>query len=1091
MRVHTGPFHPDLESRLAARLLEQTASLLARDDGRALPSIAVVVPGKALRHHLVRVLARDHGLALLGLRVLTFHRLALEILRDGHPGARRIAPDLVRTEWVRREVATEEYPDPFRVAARTPGGVNVLLHSLMELEEGVLPVIGRGGHRDRTVREGHLPEGSSPAMPSLERLLEGHRSVFVPDRAGVTLAGFARRAIDHAPDSRFLSHLDAVHYYGAYDLTGVQSALLETVAGTAGEIDVYLPLVSSAPACAFARARAERDVFPLADDVEPAAGSGGPRDGALPRRVLDTLFEDLPPEHPEEAPDLAVVHAPGPEAELEEAAFRVRSWIDEGIPPHRIGIVARTLEPYLIPLPRALRALSIPFTFDDPSVPGPAVLVHRLLVRCLREDLAARPVLDLARSRASRAAELAGEGETETPGEEEPAPSWEVLVRRLGISLGWESWREIERRKPRGWEGLHAWVSAIHRCARSIARASSWKAAHAAFLRGRNTLLDREALDACEDRDTLATLLDGVGRGAWGTPGANARDDPRPVLDPSDYLEVLWRALSAAGAPSEADPRRALDLDREAVRVLDVMTCRGLSFDALYLVGLNEGMFPRAVREDPFLRDADRRRLNGAGAFRLGLSADGYDEERFLFWLLLGSARRRIVLSWQRSDLQGQPLLPSWYLDEVLRRARPGEDVHRVPLAVLERRTAGPGAGADRAASGPGAWTVLEGLAGNRPEPPAQPGSLYGTSSRLRTLEVREELDARGDGRGERDGHVGRPEDYWTGLLDRGVSPTALEQFARCPFQLLAERILRLEPLEEVDALAMPDPPTLGSVLHDLLQHALERLGREGPPEGDALREALAGWIDERMPRAFAAAASERPPLHPLQQDLAGRQLRALALAYLDAEIPRMDEAGAGTALFETTLGAALPVRLERVRGRPPRVHGRVDRLDLREADGEVELEVVDYKFVSTREARAEYRRPDQAAVRGTGLQLPLYVLLAEAWLAETGRSGRCKRASFHCLGSGLEEGLERYALEGDAWSGPLAEPMREALDLFLSEIQRGNFPIVPDTGPYGHCSRCAYPTLCRKNHGATRYRRRADPLVHEMENLKRRKVPK
>ena len=46
------------------------------------------------------------------------------------------------------------------------------------------------------------------------------------------------------------------------------------------------------------------------------------------------------------------------------------------------------------------------------------------------------------------------------------------------------------------------------------------------------------------------------------------------------------------------------------VKVLDAMSARGIPFRALFILGLNEKVFPRAISEEPFMRDHVRRRLS-------------------------------------------------------------------------------------------------------------------------------------------------------------------------------------------------------------------------------------------------------------------------------------------------------------------------------------------------------------------------------------------------------------------------------------------------------------------------------------------------
>src|SRR5262249_47490823 len=116
--------------------------------------------------------------------------------------------------------------------------------------------------------------------------------------------------------------------------------------------------------------------------------------------------------------------------------------------------------------------------------------------------------------------------------------------------------------------------------------------------------------------------------------------------------------------------RVALSNDNSAgVQVMDVMTARGLAFDAVFLVGLNEKLFPRLIREDPFLSDAARSGLAQALGCRLGRKMDGYQEERLLFDLAVQSARKHLHLSCQRSDEEGKALVVSLYLHDFLKQS--------------------------------------------------------------------------------------------------------------------------------------------------------------------------------------------------------------------------------------------------------------------------------------------------------------------------------------------------------------------------------------------------------------------------------------
>src|SRR5947208_7221799 len=73
------------------------------------------------------------------------------------------------------------------------------------------------------------------------------------------------------------------------------------------------------------------------------------------------------------------------------------------------------------------------------------------------------------------------------------------------------------------------------------------------------------------------------------------------------------------------------------------------------------------------------------------------------------------------------------------------------------------------------------------------------------------------------DGVVGVARSHWRMLERQGVSPTALERYAQCPFKYFAEKVLRLETLETPDSALVPNALARGILRHDILRPIYER----------------------------------------------------------------------------------------------------------------------------------------------------------------------------------------------------------------------------------------------------------------------------
>jgi RecB family exonuclease len=122
------------------------------------------------------------------------------------------------------------------------------------------------------------------------------------------------------------------------------------------------------------------------------------------------------------------------------------------------------------------------------------------------------------------------------------------------------------------------------------------------------------------------------------------------------------------------------------VRAMSVTDARGLDFDWVFIIGLNDGVFPAYRSEDSLIPDEAIRRLNAplreALRRRLGSFApdapgpilrthhDRNAQEAFLFFLAMSMPARAVVLSYSVEDGSGDMLQVSPFIREVSRILR-------------------------------------------------------------------------------------------------------------------------------------------------------------------------------------------------------------------------------------------------------------------------------------------------------------------------------------------------------------------------------------------------------------------------------------
>jgi ATP-dependent helicase/nuclease subunit B len=117
-----------------------------------------------------------------------------------------------------------------------------------------------------------------------------------------------------------------------------------------------------------------------------------------------------------------------------------------------------------------------------------------------------------------------------------------------------------------------------------------------------------------------------------------------------DVLPALERTTVRGASPGE--PGR--------VAVVDLLRARTRRFEAVFLMGLEEGSLPRRGPVSPFLDDDERRRL-GARLER----PDQVSRDRYLFYTACVRATRRLYLVREAAGDEGSPREPSPFWEEV------------------------------------------------------------------------------------------------------------------------------------------------------------------------------------------------------------------------------------------------------------------------------------------------------------------------------------------------------------------------------------------------------------------------------------------
>ncbi|MFV0524306.1 MAG: PD-(D/E)XK nuclease family protein [Acidimicrobiales bacterium] len=808
-------------------------------------------------------------------------------------------------------------------------------------------------------------------------------------------------------------------------------ALAGTPAGTWGPIVVLLPEVSTPATGRVLAALAARDDTTVVVGITGVAGIDEAHTARLARWGIRVPAGPPPDRRP-----ARLVEVADPGDEVGAAVAVLSDHAAAGVPWHRLAVCHTGLEGMAARIIDRLDEAGLPW-----SGPGHRPLAASAAGRFLRQ------LLGLVRSGLDRSAvvDLLAAGPVVHDGGLVPAYRWDRLSRHAGVVTAdqWEPrlaalCRHVTPDERPEIEALSAFITWLRIRLRPPAPGSPWRDwGHWAG----GVLAD--VLAPVDQAGPVGNDPGGPAVPAWPDAEVEARSRVDEVL--AD-LAPLDRLLPAPDLPTVIDVIIG-ELERivmpgnllgTGILVAPIAEAAGLDHDHVVVVGLAEGIYPRARREDPLLPGPVRERSGGL------LPVEPVTEAvdlRAVAAALAGSASPPLV-TLARGDLRTSH-----------RRSLP-----RSVAALVE----------------PSAVTVLAShhqLVGE-----------YGRPATLADLELRHlvahtglgqplashplaatdpVLAAAVAGAGDRrasnrfNRHVGRVPGG-VDLTDRLLSATALEDYATCPRRYLFGRVLRLRDDERPERIHQITARDRGSLMHSVLEQFLgEQIGADaapGPDEpwGGDQRRRLGGVLDEQLELfRLAGLTGGRVNTAVLERRLAVELERFL---HRDEELRRSRRAT--PAAVELGFGFEDdPGLIELPDGRTVRMRGRVDRVDTTEDGGVL---VIDYKGGSG----TEFSGLDADPLRGgRRLQLPLYARVVADRLHRTG-----PRTAVYWLTA--TDQIRPVELDG------LDPELDSVVGSVLDGITTGLFPGVPGDAigwprlSYDHCRWCDFDRICPADRG-------------------------
>ena len=525
-------------------------------------------------------------------------------------------------------------------------------------------------------------------------------------------------------------------------------------------------------------------------------------------------------------------------------------------------------------------------------------------------------------------------------------------------------------------------------------------------------------------------------------------------------------------------PRGALGPTGIGVFVSNFAGAVGMTFDAVWLVGMIEGSVPPAVRPDPLLPESGWLAAGGSSRSLERVAAERFD------YLSALSASACSTLSFPVADggSQRQAYPSRWFLEQASRLE--GRRIYAGDLPSLENRPwltvdqSGQQAlsrAADSALADLHDYNLHRLLQWRQQNqrlwqhPFAKIGSLSSAVQSGLSRSQRRWTAFDGNLTG-----IASEANFGANLEHAAMSPTRLESWAACPFRYFLGQVLRLTVLETPEETVTIGAADRGALVHDILERFVRDAADSNslPGPGEHWEAASRQRLWQISEEAFREAEGRGLTGKPLLWRLARQGIREDLESFLEEDALLRASHDTGHILAETRFGFesdGLEIEDEETR---VKFRGFIDRMDVSSDGGSVT--VIDYK---TGSATPYGDLKDDPIDRGKRLQLGVYSMAAQRLFPDastvraaywfTTNSGGFAKAPPDYFNIGNEEVLDRF---------------RNGISTIVSGIRQGVFPANPGpmtnfggTSDFQNCHYCDFQSLCPARRGEMWERKKAD----------------
>lgn len=380
----------------------------------------------------------------------------------------------------------------------------------------------------------------------------------------------------------------------------------------------------------------------------------------------------------------------------------------------------------------------------------------------------------------------------------------------------------------------------------------------------------------------------------------------------------------------------------DQVNIGDVARIKGREVKTLYIVGINDGVFPSAKRDEGILSDRDRETLNSIGVNLSSTTRNKVFEEQFLLYSALTISSEFLMLSYPMADFEGKSLRPSIVIHRMKKilpnlveesaiynfdstRNRFNKIISPIPtfneLIIAVRRDF------DNE-NIETYWPEVYNWFKENEEFKDRVNNIFKglTYSNVSNLVAKKKLR----------------ELYKNDMGKLVFSVSRLEKYAECPFSYFVEYGLKAKNRKVYEF----TPPDLGSFVHEMLDSFTNKVKEEGilwsELNNEKCKEIVSNIIDKKLNSESNSILNSTNKFKYLAKRF--KRVISKSVSVIANQIGKGEFEVFKTEFNFGNYNTGEAITLELSSNEKIYLQGRIDRIDTLDLDGEIYIRVIDYK---------------------------------------------------------------------------------------------------------------------------------------------------